>query len=194
MREILVKKKEAGNKIITDKLLQSQSNQQALQKVAQEAKNQGLHLDPAKYTDLKDYLRDLEELKKKNQEQINTLKVSPEEHAAAIARLQQIQVELEKRKKIAQELERSQIFAKITQQKHDLALTNQAIEDKAKEVKQAQEAGETAKAKKLNEEYLELKRKQGAILAFIENLEQNANYNTFVKFDSLEQLYSPSYQ
>lgn len=177
-----------------EKKLQEQKNRDALNQAAQQAKDQGLHLDPSKYTDLKTYLVDLEKLKATNQKSINSLKVSPEEHAAALARLQQIQADLEKRKKLAQELEQTQIWEKITQQKHTLELTNLAIDEKGKAVKQAQAKGELTQAKQLNEEYQELRRKQGALLALIVNLEQNAAYHTFVKFDSLEQLYSPSYQ
>jgi signal transduction histidine kinase len=143
--------------------------------------------------DLAKYLQQLEALTGCNRTNLDNLNISPEEHAQAIARLQVIQAELEKRKKIVQELEQAKIGQQLAEQKHQLEIVQRQIEAKTQEVESAKQAGQTAQAKKLNEEYNELRRKQSAVTAFIVNLEENAAYRTFVKFNSLEELYNPDY-
>jgi signal transduction histidine kinase len=92
-----------------------------------------------------------------------------------------------------QELEQAKIGQQLAEQKHQLEIVQRQIEAKTQEVESAKQAGQTAQAKKLNEEYNELRRKQSAVTAFIVNLEENAAYRTFVKFNSLEELYNPDY-
>ena len=143
--------------------------------------------------DLVKYLKQLETLTGQNQDNINTLQISPEENAQAIARLQAIQSELAKRKKIAQELEQTKIGQQLQEQKQQLEIVQRQIEAKGREFESANQAGKTSEAKKINEEYNELRRKQSAVTALIVNLEENAAYRTFVKFDSLTELYNPDH-
>jgi hypothetical protein len=143
--------------------------------------------------DLAKYLAQLEALTGKNQENINTLAISPQEHAQALARLQAIQQELERRKKIVQQLAQEKITEQLTEQKHQLEIVQKQIEAKGQEFESAKQLGQTAQAKKLNEEYNELRRKQAAVTALIVNLEENAAYRTFVKFESLSDLYNPDH-
>ncbi|WNE40850.1 MAG: hypothetical protein mread185_000307 [Mycoplasmataceae bacterium] len=89
-------------------------------------------------------------------------------------------------------MEQAKISQQLIEQKHQLEVVQRQIEAKAEEVKLAKQAGKIQEAKKLNEEYNELRKKQAAVTAFIVNLEENAAYRTFVQFQSLEELYNPN--
>jgi hypothetical protein len=80
----------------------------------------------------------------------------------------------------------------MQEQQHQLEITNQQVEATSQALKEAQNQKNQPLAKKLNAEYNELRKKQAAITAFLENLKQNADLKTFVRFQTLAELYDPN--
>lgn len=123
---------------------------------------------------------------------MTSLKETPSENAAKIARLNKIQDELENRKQTIKSLEEKKIGKRIEEEEYRLGEIRQQMKEVNKQWEQAKQKGELNKADEIQQYFFNLQKKQAVITAMIDSLKNCDELQAFANFEDIEDLYNGS--